>query len=265
MTRVAEVKIHFWEKPRFYPIKKALILSKGDAVILETEYGLEMGEVLNILDSASNLNLEKEKILRKAKEKDLKIINCYDLKKEDALKKARKRARECKLPIKIIDASFTACGKKIIFVFIADGRVDFRNLVRFLSKDFQKGIRMQQVGSRDEVKKSGDIGVCGRRICCGSFLKNLESITTNMARTQQIVKQGNQRITGICGRLMCCLAFEEKQYGELSEKMPEVGEEVETKEGRGTVIDRNILKQTVVVEILKDKNKVKTEIPVSEL
>ncbi len=265
MSKIAEVKIHFWDKPRFYRVEGIEKLVKGDTVIVKTEHGLEAGEVLTVHKRSKGFTVEKEKISRKATQKDLEVITCHSAKEAEILEKARKRTRELKLPIKIIDVSFTVSGNKLIFAFIAEGRVDFRELVKRLSKDFQRLIRMQQIGSRDEAKESGGIGICGRSLCCASFLKNIESITTDMARTQQIIRQGNQRITGVCGRLMCCLAFEEEQYLELAKNMPGIGEEVKTREGRGEVVDRNILKQTVTVEIPKKDEKIKIEIPVLEL
>lgn len=265
MPKVAEVKIHFWDKTRFYPLEDSSDFKKGDIVIINTEHGLEKGEVLGVHKKSKGLDLEKEKIVRLARGEDISIIRKHESKKEKILEKAIKKAKEFKLPIKIVDVSFTICDKKIIFAFTADGRVDFRELVRKLSRDFQKAIRMQQIGSRDEAKREGGVGGCGRPICCASFLRNLESITTDMARTQQIVRQGNQRITGVCGRLMCCLAFEEEQYKELVKNMPEIGEEIKTKEGTGFVIDRNILKQTVIAEVSKGNEKTKFEIPISEL
>lgn len=265
MALIAKVKTHFWDKFRFYPLQNIKNLQKGDIIIVKTEHGLEKAEVFNIQESAKEIEFEKNKIVRKASNEDLKVIARFESKKEETLKKAKKRVGESKMPIKIIDASFTFCGSKVIFAFISEERIDFRELVKRLSRDFQKGVRMQQVGSRDEAREKGGVGICGRSLCCISFLQNMESITTDMARTQQIIKQGSQRITGVCGRLMCCLAFEEEQYREMAKNMPEIGEKVKTKEGSGIVVNRNILKQTVMVEVQKDKDRIKIEIPVAEL
>jgi len=140
----------------------------------------------------------------------------------------------------------------MVFSFIADGRVDFRELVKDLSKKYKKKIRLYQLGVRDEAKMCGDIGDCGQVLCCKRFLKRLESINTGFARDQQIAHRGLDKLSGMCGRLKCCLAYEESHYQELISKLPEIGEKVITKNGEGVVIELLPLKSSARIQLNKD-------------
>jgi len=155
--------------------------------------------------------------------------------------------------MKLIDLSISLDGKQIIFAFTSDGRIDFRKLVKDLSIVFKKSIRMQQIGSRDEARKLGGYGMCGRELCCVKFSGNMQSITTDMARVQQIAHRGSDRISGLCGRLMCCLAYEADQYREMLVGMPEIGSVIETGEGKGTVVEINAILKEIKVRIDKGK------------
>lgn len=159
----------------------------------------------------------------------------------------KKAIDKYELVMKLIDVYYSFDGSRITFVFSADGRVDFRELVKDLNRHFNKTIRLQQIGIRDGAKISGDFGHCGRPLCCGRFLHELTSITSEMAERQQCVHRGSDRISGICGRLMCCLAFEEEGYRELAEKLPAIDSEVKFEDKKGRVVGHHILKQTVDV------------------
>jgi cell fate regulator YaaT (PSP1 superfamily) len=137
--------------------------------------------------------------------------------------------------------------------FVSDGRIDFRNLVKEIAIKFKKTIRMQQIGSRDEARNAGGYGICGRELCCVKFGGNMQSITTDMARCQQIFHRGSERISGLCGRLMCCLAYEAQQYKEMLKGMPELHSVVETPEGKGTVVEINAILQEVKVKLENGK------------
>jgi len=149
----------------------------------------------------------------------------------------------------LIDVRLTLDGRQIIFAFTADGRIDFRDLVKNLSKTFKKSVRMQQMGSRDEAKRIGGYGICGREFCCVRNGGNIQSITTDMARVQQIAHRGTERISGMCGRLMCCLVYEAQQYKEMLVGMPELHSTVNTPEGRGFVIEVNAITQEIKVKL----------------
>lgn len=185
----------------------------GDVVIINTEYGIESAEVKKI-----NVSIEGEysKIVRKATVIDFETIEKNSRKNEEATEVCKKLVKESKLSMKIVDAHFSFDGGKVVFLFIAERRVDFRGLVKMLSKHFQRSIRLQQIGSRDEARKKGGFGVCGRELCCIKFSGSLKSITTEDAKVQRMGRRGSDRISGLCGRLKCCLGFEAEQYKEDS-------------------------------------------------
>jgi len=264
------LKIRNWENAR--PVKSVQPLEKGDLVIIETAEGFDSAIVEkveakkreNILPGNQN-DLPAAagmKIVRKANLSDLRTIQEHQKKELEALKICREEVKRSGLPMKIVSAIYSFDGGGISFAFVADGRVDFRELVKFLSKKFQRSVRLHQIGARDEARVSGGYGVCGRELCCIRFSENLPSISSDMAKSQQIVHRGSERISGLCGRLMCCLAYEADQYRELLERMPEVGQVVGTKDGKGVVKKVNAISGTILVE-LEDRNFV--TIPVEEI
>jgi cell fate regulator YaaT (PSP1 superfamily) len=153
--------------------------------------------------------------------------------------------------MKLIDVRFSFDGGKIIFAFTSRGRVDFRDLVRDLTHKFQKSIRLQQVNVREEARVTGDVGPCGRTLCCKSFLDDVGNITLEKAQNQQIVHWGPDRLSGVCGRLKCCLEYEDGLYQELAKNLPVIGRRVKTDSGSGEVIGWHILKQSVDVRLDK--------------
>jgi len=156
--------------------------------------------------------------------------------------------------MKLIDCYCSFDSNRLTFSFIADGRVDFRNLVKELTKQFKKTIRLQQLGVRDEAKLTGDIGSCGRGLCCQGHLKELGNVSTEYAKDQMIAHRGSDRLSGQCGRLKCCLAYEEDFYKEELKDYPKIGEKVKTKSGTGYVIGINILSKTFDVRV-RDSDK----------
>jgi len=272
--KVVQVQFAPWDKIyNFDPANLNLIV--GDNVIVKTDLGTEMGKVVGFVE-AEEAELAEEKegsaedgeavngegkakekkaikaVIRKATPFDLeKKISAKD--KEEALEYCRQMIEKNQLEMKLVDVNFSFDGSKITFAFIADGRVDFRELVKDLTRHFNKTIRLYQIGIRDEAKIKGDYGPCGRQLCCKKFLGDLASITSEMAEVQQVVHRGSERISGMCGRLMCCLAFEEKGYEELVKNMPPLGSKVNVDGKRGTVVGHHILKQSVDVQFLGDK------------
>jgi len=243
------VSIYSWENPKVY--RSNIELKKDDKVIVPMENGNELGIVLEIDVKTKDDSVDE--IVRKATKRDSETYEKYEKEKEILLDRCKKEIRESQLPMKVIDARISLDGKQVIFVFTADGRVDFRELVKILSKDFKKSIRMQQIGSRDEARKLGGYGICGREFCCVNFPGSIPSITTDMARVQQIAHRGTERISGLCGRLMCCLAYEADQYRILLEGMPELYSIVNTKEGRGTVVEINAMTQEIKIKLESGK------------
>lgn len=255
--KVVEIQFTPWDKIYYFdPVN--YLLSIDDRVIVKTEAGVELGTVVGFKDLADKTEMKGENsfgeleikpILREATVEDLKKIPDKKQKQED-LRFCKKMIEKHGLIMKLVDAAYSFDGSKITFSFIADGRVDFRDLVKDLTRHFNRTIRLQQIGIRDEAKICGDFGHCGRPLCCGQFLGELSSITSEMAELQQCVHRGSERISGICGRLMCCLAYEEAGYKKMAEKMPALDSEVKIEGKVGRVIARHILKQTVEVQIV---------------
>ena len=231
-------------------------LEEGDVVIVEADGSIssavvETGAASSKEDGAGQV-VETAKFLRKANLSDLKTIRDHQKREQEVLKICRSEVKKAELPMKIVDANYSFDGGSITFAFTSDGRVDFRELVKNLSKKLQRSIRLHQIGARDESRQGGGFGICGRELCCVRFKNNLPSITSEMAKIQQIAHRGSERISGVCGRLMCCLAFEEEQYRELAEQFPKPGEKVTYKGRPAMVKEINLMSGKVGVE-LEDK------------
>ena len=262
--KVAQIQFTPWDKVYNFALN-SLDIKTGDYVIVETDLGMEMGKVSGFKE-INKIETEKEEneasdeekrelkaILRKALPTDLEKLPDYKEKRK-ALTICKDLVEKYQLPMKLIDVHFSFDDSRVTFAFISDGRVDFRELVKELTRQFNRSIRLQQIGIRDEAKLMGDYGHCGKQLCCRTFLKDLASITSEMAEAQQCVHRGSDRISGICGRLMCCLAYENKGYEELAKKMPALGAKVSVDGKRGVVVGHHILKQTVDVEF-RDEEK----------
>ncbi len=237
------VSVYSWENPRLY--KSSFKLKKGDLVIVPVEKNNEVGVVLKTdIESGDN---PTEKIIRMTTTHDKDIYHEHKEEIKNLVRECRTEVKKEGLSMKVIDGRISLDGKQIVFVFTADGRVDFRQLIKELAIKIKKTIRMQQIGSRDEARKLGGYGICGRELCCVKFPGSIPSITTDMARVQQIAHRGSERISGLCGRLMCCLAYEADQYREMLIGMPEMYSVVKTKEGKGTVVEVNAITQRIKV------------------
>jgi cell fate regulator YaaT (PSP1 superfamily) len=229
-------------------------LEPETAVIVETSRGIELGEC-----STGSIFVEDEKIvqplrkvLRKATEEDLKIYRENTEKEKQALEICQKKADEHNLEMKVVDVEYSFDGSKILFYFTADGRVDFRELVKDLASIFRVRIELRQIGVRDEAKMLGGLGICGRPFCCSTFLNEFNPVSIKMAKEQNL-SLSPTKISGTCGRLMCCLRHEQDAYTHLLETTPRAGSIVRTPDGEGTVIEVNLLRQKLKV-ILTDGN-----------
>jgi cell fate regulator YaaT (PSP1 superfamily) len=237
-------------------------LRNGDHVIIRSSRGVEFGEVITMVkeiadtDSIENLG----EVLRKAtlddKEKQKKIL---DEMIPVEFKFCQKKIKEHKLLMKLASVEHLFGTKKIIFYFLANGRVDFRELVKDLAKEYQARIEMKQIGVRDEARLLADYEHCGRELCCRAFLKNLEPVTMKMAKNQKATLDPS-KISGRCGRLMCCLRYEDKVYEDLKHVLPRKGSIVKTAKGVGEVINYDVLQQQVTIE-LENKNKIIVSVP----
>lgn len=254
---IGRIKIYPWEKEAEIDLGNWK-LKKGDFVIVKCPDSEGEAEAAKILDTAENSSAsavpahDSSLIIRVSTAADIDAVNRYNLKKGEALRFAKKQAKSRGLDIKFIDVQFNFDGSKITFGFISSQRVDFRELVKELSRHFQKSIKMIQIGSRDEARNFGGVGGCGRPLCCASFLKKIMSVTLNDAKIQRMDQRGAARLSGVCGRLKCCLAFESKTYEELNASMPFLNKEVETKKGKGRVADVYVLERKVKVMFQDD-------------
>ena len=268
------VQLALWDAPySIMQVRGGELVEKNqfkvnDHLIIKTDLGTDLGKVIKIEEKSEEDDQQRKNfILRKANTHDLEKLKERNKHKKEILKKCEQLVKKRKLSMKIIDAHFSFDGSKIIFAFTAPSRIDFRLLVKDLVQEFHKSIRMHQVGARQETGLAGDAGPCGRSLCCQAFFKKLGHVTTEMMFDQQLSQRGPERLSGICGRLKCCLAFENEMYKDLKEKLPALGEKVKTKKGKGKVVDWRILKQTVLVEIMEEKEKQKMiiEVPIDEI
>ena len=235
-------KIYFFD-PENFDIKM------GDKVIVETAMGDEIGEVVVDKRELPDDKIAKplKKVIRIATDQDLKNQEMYKKKEPEALRICAEKVKKHGLDMNLTDVEYKFDGSKILFYFTADGRIDFRELVKDLASIFKTRIELRQIGVRDEVRRIGGNGVCGRELCCCSFLGNFETVSIKMAKEQNI-SLNPSKISGNCGRLMCCLKYEQEAYEDKLSRLPKVGAIVRTEEGEG-VVDN--------VEILKEKLKVK--------
>lgn len=239
-------KIYFFN-PKYLKVKK------GDKVIVETAQGEEYGEVV-----IPNRYVEDEKIIEPLK-KVVRLANNRDNKRfeecrkieKEAYKLCQKKIKEHKLEMQLTDVECKFDDSKMLFYFIADGRIDFRDLVKELAAVYKTRIELRQIGVRDEVKRIGGNGVCGRELCCCTFLSDFDAVTIKMAKEQNI-SLNPSKISGNCGRLMCCLKYENEVYEEKLSRLPEIGEKVKTPDGIGEVDSVETLKETVRVKIKDD-------------
>lgn len=255
--RVALVQFTAWDKPHAFN-SLDLKVEAGDLVVVTTEYGVELGKIVAFEEYSSDQAAELGEIRpvdRLATQDDLKAVaeNNENKRKEEAMEYSRRVAHDLNLEMKIVDSYFSFDDRRLILAFIADGRVDFRDLVKELTRHFQKLVRLHQLGVRDEARISGDVGSCGLGLCCRGHLKKLGSVTSDLAEEQQVAHRGSERLSGVCGRLKCCLAYEKELYEELIGKLPAIGTRVKTKHGRGEVISWRVLKGSVDVRIDPEK------------
>ena len=225
-------------------------IKKEDYVIVETSMGEEIGKV--VIDN-KKVNEEKlanplKKVIRIANYKDKKHNEECKMKEKEAFKVCEKKIKEHKLNMTLTDVEYKFDDSKILFYFTADGRIDFRELVKDLAAIYKTRIELRQIGVRDEVKRIGGNGVCGRELCCCSFLSDFEAVSIKMAKEQNI-SLNPSKISGNCGRLMCCLKYESDVYEEKLKRLPNVGAIVKTEDGEGEVDNIETLKEVVRVKI----------------
>lgn len=253
MTSVVGVK--FKEAGKLYYFSPGSIeVEAGENVIVETARGLEFGKVtMGITEvDESDIVAPLKKIIRKATEKDHRKHEENLAKKKEAMRLCQEKVDAHGLDMKLIDVEYTFDNSKVVFYFTADGRIDFRELVKDLAAVFRMRIELRQIGVRDEAKMLGGIGSCGRSLCCGTWLTDFEPVSIKMAKVQNL-SLNPSKISGICGRLMCCLKFENDVYTHLKKGMPSVGERIKTPDGSAVVCDVNILENAIKTRLILEE------------
>ena len=238
-------KLYYFDPGRLWP-------AAGSYVMVETARGVEYGQVITGVRQVDDdlIASPLKQVLRIATEADARHAAENEQFEKEAYRICQHKIEEHKLDMKLVGVEQTFDNAKILFYFTANGRVDFRSLVKDLASVFHTRIELRQIGVRDEAKMLGGLGPCGRPICCGSFLGDFQPVSIKMAKEQNL-SLNPTKISGVCGRLMCCLKFEQDHYESTRKRMPKTGKEVETPDGVGTVTDINVLKETLTVKLNK--------------
>ena len=243
------VAVNFKENGKLYFFRgNNLIIKDNDFVIVDTDRGLQVGKVVvsNIINKENVSDMKN--VIRLATQKDLMIYNNNLKDAVEALNMAKKIAVKYNLNMNLIEANYTFERNQLLFSFLSDQRIDFREMARELASIYKTRIELRQIGVRDEIRRIGGNGICGRELCCCSFLGNFETVSIKMAKEQNI-SLNPAKISGNCGRLMCCLKYEQEVYEEKLKRLPKVGAIVKTEDGEGTVEEVETLKEKVKVKV----------------
>ncbi len=252
-------KLYYFDPGSLWP-------TAGDSVIVETVRGIEYGEVVTGVSEIADelITPPLKNVIRIATAEDTAHEKDNRSREGSAMEICTQKIEEHKLPMKLVRCEYTFDNSKILFYFTSDKRVDFRGLVKDLASIFRTRIELRQIGVRDEAKMLGGLGMCGRPLCCTTFLGDFQPVSIKMAKEQNL-SLNPTKISGVCGRLMCCLKYEEDHYETVRRKMPRLGKDVITPDGRGTVTDLNILRETVRVRIPKGDETEIREYPVADV
>lgn len=225
-------------------------LAVGEYVIVDTARGEEVGKVVIAPREVSDQEIvgRLKGIQRQATALDLAQLATYRYKEREALERCSQKAKECNLPMKVVRAEYNYDGSRLVFFFVSETRVDFRELVRDLAQSFKAHIELRQIGVRDEAKLIGGIGRCGLTLCCATWLTDFNPVSIKMAK-QQDLPLSPMEISGVCGRLLCCLAYENEAYTAAKARLPKQGEIIDTAHGRGKIVQVNVIKEAVQVEL----------------
>ena len=240
-------------KNLYYLSPNSIELKKGDDVVFKTENGSFLGKVVKetYSEDKKNLDLPLDKVVRKAIDEDYEKESKNEEEAEKALKDAKRISKELDLDMNFVDACYSLDNSQLLFNFLSENRVDFRELAKKLASKYKTRIELRQVGVRDKAKKIGGLGPCGLFLCCNSFLTDFNSVSINMAKNQMLALNPT-KINGICGRLLCCLGYENDIYTELKKDMPKIGMVADTPQGMGKVVSIDVFKKTYSVD-LKEK------------
>lgn len=247
-------KIYFFAPGKFE-------IKQGSHVIVETARGIEYGRVVSGPKEVKDEDVVQplKSVIRLATDQDRKVVEKNKQKEKDAFKICQEKIRKHGLEMKLVDVEYTFDGNKILFYFTADGRIDFRELVKDLAAVFRTRIELRQIGVRDETKIKGGIGICGRPLCCSTYLTEFSAVSIKMAKEQNL-SLNPTKISGVCGRLMCCLTNEEETYEQLNSQLPSVGDTVTTEDGlTGVVHSLSVLRKQVkvIVNLENDEKEIR--------
>lgn len=236
-------KVYYFDPGEFWP-------KPGDNVVVETARGLEFGEVVTSARTVADEQIVAplKKVVRMATEEDVQRAETNVKREQEAFRVCQEKVAKHKLEMKLVSVEYTFDNSKIIFYFTANGRVDFRDLVKDLASVFKMRIELRQIGVRDEAKMLGGLGSCGRPICCGAFLGDFQPVSIKMAKEQNL-SLNPTKISGLCGRLMCCLKYEQDNYEAVLKRIPRVGKDIVTPDGVGVITEINAIKELVKVRI----------------
>jgi cell fate regulator YaaT (PSP1 superfamily) len=254
MGQLIEVKLGEYRTVGIYDVN-GVACKRGDIVILEIDKGSEYGKVVAETSNAcsSKTAVAAGKVLRLAGEGDLRQIVNNQMKAKEALQACQRKVAETRLDMQMVNAEYSFDSTKVLFFFTSEGRVDFRNLVKDLAKMFRVRIELKQIGVRDKAKIVGGIGVCGRELCCSSYMKDFHPLSIKMAKDQGLPLNPS-KISGVCGRVKCCMAYEFQVYREMSKELPKLGAKITTEGGdKGRVIGVDILKRNITVDLGEGK------------
>lgn len=260
MTKVIGVRFRTAGKIYFFAPGKFEI-KQGSHVIVETARGIEYGRVVSGPKEVKDEDVVQplKSVIRLASDQDRKVVEKNKQKEKDAFKICQEKIRKHGLEMKLVDVEYTFDGNKILFYFTADGRIDFRELVKDLAAVFRTRIELRQIGVRDETKIKGGIGICGRPLCCSTYLTEFSAVSIKMAKEQNL-SLNPTKISGVCGRLMCCLTNEEETYEQLNSQLPSVGDTVTTEDGlTGVVHSLSVLRKQVkvIVNLENDEKEIR--------
>jgi cell fate regulator YaaT (PSP1 superfamily) len=237
----------------YFKINNRIRLKKGDVCLVKTAIGLDLGTVVIPYKYIKNDEIDTplKTVLRKANDEDFKKLEIIKREEIDALNICKEKIKKYNLPMKLVYVKYLFDKSRIIFYFVSNQRIDFRELVKDLAKILRTKIELRQIGVRDGTKLIGGMGICGREVCCASFIQKFTPIHINMAKIQKIALN-QSKVSGLCGRLMCCLSYESEFYKECLKKYPRLKDNIETEKGMGKVIEINVLKKYIVAELEPD-------------
>jgi len=253
LPKVTGLKFNKTNYIYYFKVDSKIQLKKGDVCLVKTSIGLDLGTVVIPFKfiKTNEIDTPLKNILRKANKEDFKKLEIIRQEEDDALNICKEKIKKYNLPMKLVYVKYLFDKSRIIFYFISAQRIDFRELVKDLVKLFKTKVELRQIGIRDGTKMIGGIGICGREVCCASFIQKFTPIHINMAKIQKIA-MNQSKVSGLCGRLMCCLSYESEFYKECLKKYPRLKENIETEKGKGKVIEVNVLKKYVIAELETD-------------